>query len=129
MEIEEAMQLAAQAWCADATREKVMDVVLAEEFAKILQSQLSEKDKKLKSLRERYRDLRRTGESLNERRKELESENDRLRLGSFSSSDCERFLEWLKDTGRKPANWAFTAGMARDAAYAVEQSGILERRV
>lgn len=40
--------------------------------------------------------------------------------------DYERFLAWLKDPDRKPANMAFTAGIERDAAYAVEDSGLLK---
>lgn len=32
----------------------------------------------------------------------------------------DRFLAWLKDTNRKPADLAFTAGQERQAAYAVE---------
>lgn len=39
MGIEEARQLAAQAWCKESTRSKVMDPALAEEFAKILVKQ------------------------------------------------------------------------------------------
>ena len=40
--------------------------------------------------------------------------------------DYKRFLAWLIDPERKPANTAFTAGIERDAAYAVEDSGILK---
>lgn len=40
--------------------------------------------------------------------------------------DYKRFLAWLKDPERKPANLAFTAGIERDAAYAVEDSGLLK---
>ena len=42
MTIEEARGLAAQAWCKETARHKVMDVDLAEEFAKILQREAKE---------------------------------------------------------------------------------------
>ncbi len=39
--IEEARQIAASAWCQDKTKRKVMDPALAEEFARILQREIT----------------------------------------------------------------------------------------
>lgn len=36
-----------------------------------------------------------------------------------------RLREWIASSPRKPANIAFTSGDLRDAAYAVEDSGLL----
>lgn len=41
--------------------------------------------------------------------------------------DYLKFVTWLKDSKRQPVIFAFTAGEVRDAAYAVEQSGILSQ--
>lgn len=38
----------------------------------------------------------------------------------MSSFDYIRLVAWMKDVQRKAANEAFTAGAARDAAYAFE---------
>lgn len=43
-------------------------------------------------------------------------------------ADHDRFVAWLRDPDRKPANAAFTAGAARQAGYAVESSGLFEVR-
>lgn len=45
----------------------------------------------------------------------------------MDSYDFVNFVTWLQDPNRKPANVAFTAGVVRDAATAVEQSGVLAR--
>ena len=41
--------------------------------------------------------------------------------------DFQRLVEWSRDPSRKPAEAAFTAGVTRDAASAVESSGLLDR--
>ena len=56
----------------------------------------------------------------------LRADNHRLRLGSMSTFDYERLVEWMKDPDRKPPEIAFTAGAARDAARAAKESGCLD---
>ena len=65
--------------------------------------------------------------SLESQLAEKDREVHRLRLGGFSPLDYQRLVEWMKDPNRKPATTAFTAGMARDAARAFEDSGIEKR--
>lgn len=36
--------------------------------------------------------------------------------------DTANLIEWIRDVRRKPANLAFTAGPARQVAYAVEDA-------
>lgn len=55
----------------------------------------------------------------------LESDNHRMSLGDMSVVDYERLVEWIKNSNRKPPSAAFTAGAARTAAMAVEDSGLL----
>jgi hypothetical protein len=57
---------------------------------------------------------------LGDKIRELEQENAALKLGSMAPFDYERLLSWMKDSNRKPANIAFTAGYLRDAATAFE---------
>lgn len=58
--------------------------------------------------------------------------DDRLRLAldpppGLSVSDYVQFRQWLSASDRKPAAVAFTAGLLRDVASAVEESGVLEK--
>ena len=55
----------------------------------------------------------------------LKADNHRLRLGDMSVYDFERMRDWIKDPNRKPSMFAITAGSARTAMLAVEESGIL----
>ena len=53
----------------------------------------------------------------------LEAENAALKLGSLSPLDYKRLVKWMKESKRKPAIIAFTAGACRDAARAFEEAG------
>ena len=44
----------------------------------------------------------------------------------LTAFECRRLVEWIKDKNRKPAHSQFTASALRDAARAVEKSGVLE---
>ena len=47
------------------------------------------------------------------------------RPNSLSASEYTRLVEWVKNPTREPANTAFTASACRDAARAIEESGLL----
>lgn len=54
-----------------------------------------------------------------------ELEDHRDALYKLNESDYLKLRDWLADPDRKPAADTFTAGVGRDAAMAVEESGVL----
>lgn len=58
----------------------------------------------------------------------LEADNHRLRLGDMSVGDYQRLVEWIKNPNRKDTSSAFTAGAARTAAIAVQDSGVFKQQ-
>jgi hypothetical protein len=66
--------------------------------------------------------LRKENRSLNAEVGRLRAVNHRMMEAGFSEFEYERLVEWFHDPKRKPAIHAFTAGAARTAAYAFEDS-------
>lgn len=59
--------------------------------------------------------------------KALEAAACESKVDTFSSDEWIRLRDWMADPARRPANSAFTAGPARDAATAFESAQALSR--
>lgn len=105
----------------DMSDEKLAEIMYPE-ISK-LKAQLAE----VKAERDRYLNNLQSMKPLwavNQQLAEAKAELNRRVLGSLTALEYTRLLEWMNDTKKKPANIAFTAGAARDAAYAFERCSL-----